>query len=379
MSKYIIVHDKLLDYGGAEVVLKSLVRFSSPELIVCSCVSNKKKWEVFFGIPIKSPKLTFFIKTQFLYKLFYPYIILVCSFSRIVSPLKGVFVLVYASSAGKYFRGFNFDKCLLYINYHAKGISNAKSYISSQHSLILGLVISVLKFPFLKIENLSLRKFKYIRTISQPALDSLPNYIKFSNIYNLGIIHCPALVPIFNRFINYSEDLPSEYFVIISRLNPEKSIEPLLNFLEANLDINIVVIGDGALFEYFKGKFLSRFYFLGFLEEKLKAYIISKSIGVIQPTSQEWSLVTIEANLIGVPVISAWSLGLEEINSTISGENFFPNLLFNNYSDISELIIKLPLAASYLKANNNHITHLFSEELFFQRLSSTIDEIKMAT
>jgi glycosyltransferase involved in cell wall biosynthesis len=372
MKKYIIIHDKLLDYGGAESVLLSLIRYKRPEVVICSCVSDQAHWEKLLGVKIVSPKLNSFIHNQFLFKLLYPYIILVCFLSRLAFPYRDAFIVVYSSSAGKYFRGFDYERALVYINFHAKGISQAEKYISRGWAKYL-VKFFFIRRAFVFIEDLALKKFFYFRAISLQALDSLPNYLKSNTRYDVGVLHCPS----FNSDSDSDSDsldpkafkLPSEYFVIISRLNPEKSIEPLLDFINVNMNINIVVIGDGDLKDYFSKKFGSKFHFLGFLETQLKNFIIEQSVAVIQPTSQEWSLITVESNIIGIPVISIHSRGLEEINFTISGFANFPNILFKDYTELPLLVSHINSSANYIKENRDRIISLFSESSFFERLN----------
>jgi glycosyltransferase involved in cell wall biosynthesis len=377
MRDYIIIHDKLLEYGGAESVLASLVRYRRPKAIICSCVSDRKYWEDKFQAKIITPFLIGFIKNQRLYKLLYPVVILGCFLSPVALPYKNTFFIVYSSSAGKYIRLPNYKNALLYVNYHAKGLRNGESYFNmlARFQILVDLLGGV-KNLVLKFENRMAERFLKIYAISIEAAHSLSSLKTLGPALTVQVLHCPAIIVEPSSPLSFGYNiLEGKYFVIVSRLYPEKMLENFLNHLYVNANIKIVVIGDGSLREDFIKKYSDKFLFLGFLDAAVKNEIIKNCLAVLQPTPQEWSLVTVESNIMGVPVIAADSGGLREINNTISDHDYFPNLLFNSFDELPLLMSKLESSRSFLIRESVRIKLAFSEATFHQRLGKIEDSI----
>ena len=75
----VIAHDKLIELGGSEVILKILVNTLDPKYVITTAVRDKEKWESYLGVKIISPVLFKFIRTDFVFRLLYP---LVCCLSK---------------------------------------------------------------------------------------------------------------------------------------------------------------------------------------------------------------------------------------------------------------------------------------------------------
>ena len=378
MRKYVIIYDKLLEFGGAESVLDSLVKYRKPTAIICSCVHNRSYWERRYRTKIFSPFLTQMIQRPFTYKMFYPYIILVVFLSKLSLRFSDSFFIVYSSSAGKYFRIPDYKNAFLYINYHAKGIRNLSNYINLNTRLkkiiFKSKIISILKSFFLWLENKAAGRFLYIYAISEHAIESLDNLPKKKR--KIGILHCPAKINYnYKRKSNLKKFFFSSYYLIISRLYPEKKIEKFLDFLHLNTSVNLIVIGEGTLKKHFVKKYKKNFRFTGFINDDLKYFILKNCIAVLQPTFQEWSQTTVESNLMGIPVIAARSKGMEEINYSISGDRLKPNLLFDNYTEINNLLLQVKSSRKELLRNLYHAKNIFSEEYFHKKLSIIEEDI----
>jgi glycosyltransferase involved in cell wall biosynthesis len=367
----ILIHDKLLSFGGAEVVLRSLVSYRKPKVLICSCISDRKYWESYYNVKIETPLLCRFIKNEALFKLMYPYVILVCSLSKLAPGGSRAFTIVYSSSAGKYFRVGNYSTALLYVNFHAKGLKNGFNYLPSGiRKSIVAWLIKILQRVFLRCEDYAVSKFRFIRAISTDAYYSLPSSLLTNKEKNIEVLFCPTVISgISENFNDRTYSNASSYFVIISRLSPEKNIEPLLTFLYKNTDYKIMVVGDGSLRKEFQLNYTDRFVFNGFLREDDKVRLLSNCLALIQPTVQEWSLVTIEANILGIPVIGPRCQGMEEINKVISSRGSEPNLLFEEYSEIPNLVTQLVKSKSLLEQKSAFLRETFSAERFHAKLS----------
>jgi glycosyltransferase involved in cell wall biosynthesis len=125
---------------------------------------------------------------------------------------------------------------------------------------------------------------------------------------------------------------------------------------------------------FFKSKF-TKINFCGFLSENDKLKIMKSSDIVFVPTAQEWSLVTIEANLVGTPVIAKYSNAIEEINNIISNSKNQPNLMYNNIEEIDHLIPLAYKGRKVLEKNKLSFTKYFSNARFISELSNNFKEV----
>ena len=100
MNPIIIAHDKLIEHGGAEVVLKILVDILKPEYVIVTVIKDKIEWEKYLGVKIISPCAFRFIRTDFLFRLTYPAL---CFFSRFIRyNLHNSDLFLYSSTAAKH-------------------------------------------------------------------------------------------------------------------------------------------------------------------------------------------------------------------------------------------------------------------------------------
>lgn len=324
----IIVHDKLLEYGGAEFVLRELVVGLRPDYVFSPCVDDIEKWQRFYGCSIKTIKIFRFINSQRRYRMFYPVLALVLLFLKIKAP-DGSPKLYYSSSLGKYVNFTGSGKCFLYSNFPFKGVVNTKSYLKNA-SVVRALLVMLLVSPMRALEKLALKKFERLSVISESAKQAYET--------NLSqrvdqVIHCPVDVRNLS-VINTPRHTGTKNILIICRLYVEKGVEAVLQLLHDMEGISTEVIGDGPELEYYR-KLFPNISFLGFVDEEVKIVRMQEADILINPTAQEWSLTTVEANCSGRAVLSAKCDAIAEINRCISGRSDGPNLVFQ--SDLSDL------------------------------------------
>jgi hypothetical protein len=346
-NKVILFHDKLLEYGGAEIVLESLVSQLKPEKIVTSCIDRSIPWEKIYKTKIESPGFLSFVNSISKFRIFYPLICFYCTFYQ-ASDTENKIQLIYSSSSAKFFRILNSKSAIFYSNFPAKPLLKFRDYINVKNKVFLELInfiCSIFFYMWIKFELKAISKFTNIFTISEVSKES---YIKLFGKFclpNISIVHCPVKESVFNflRYNNFKKitlDKKPRLFkaLIISRLYSEKKLNDVMNFVYNSTKIRLTVIGTGPLLNSYKKKYGKKVIFTGFIEESLKYQLISQSDFVILPTLQEWSMVTVESNVLNTPVISIKSKAIEEINKLLSGYSHYPNLFFRNTYEIHDLL-----------------------------------------
>lgn len=353
-SKFVIYHDKFLEYGGAEAVLEAFVKHLKPVKIVTSCVANKTFWDAMYGIPIEAPRLLSFIKTQWMYRLLYPLVCLVAHFYR-PSNLENANVLVYSSSAAKFFPIARAKKTVFYSNFPAKPLLKLADYFELHHLNWIKTPVFRLLHPGLyawrSIERAALSKYNVITVISASAQAAYEGLFGAGSLPPIRVLHCPVKDSIFNFAdeslrppnlgVPVAEDGPVISGVIISRLYPEKHLEDVIAYVGALPSVALTVLGGGPLLNSFTEKY-STVHFTGFVDEIEKCRYLASADFLLVPTKQEWSLVAVEANILGIPVVCVESDAIREINIAVSGNPHFPNLTYRDVSTISSMLQELP-------------------------------------
>lgn len=316
------------------------------------------------GCEVKTLSILKFINTQRRYRIFYPLAAIMLMTIKIRSESNLNFY--YSSSLGKYLRFRNEAKNVLYSNYPFKGVLNTQDYLIGKNA-IFKFLIKLLVWPMKWLEQRSLGKFSKIAVISRQAKEA---YVNTFGLKQIEILHCP---------VNTSELglIPERGLhdkcaaLLICRLYSEKKVEEVLNCISQVQDINLTVIGAGPLLEEYRERF-PNVKFLGFVTEKEKMEEFKNSDFLINPTPQEWSLTTVEANCSGIAVVSAECDAISEINQCISNQKDRPNLLFGtNYVSLISAIEKLK---NISKRERQCALEHFSPAHFIERIKEFIND-----
>jgi glycosyltransferase involved in cell wall biosynthesis len=126
-----------------------------------------------------------------------------------------------------------------------------------------------------------------------------------------------------------SDNLPGddEYFVLISRLEPEKEVEYVIEaFRQGHRRLR--VIGAGSLLAQFRRAPADNIAFLGFVDDEALARHLRGAKALIFPSDIEYSLVPLEAIFLGTPVISYDGHAMREILVDIDADPTEANAVF---------------------------------------------------
>jgi hypothetical protein len=313
-----------------------------------------------------------FIKTQRMYRFLYPVICLVCSFYK-TTDVKNSRIFVYSSTAAKFFPIYSSEKTILYSNFPAKPLLKIKDYFNNKNfNIINRLILLFYTFIFkfwIKIEQIALSKFSKIIVISNVTKSAYYKIYGKNLIPEVFIVNCPVKQELFDYAnIKNLNDTNKIRAIIVSRLYPEKTLEGIISFIAGIDSIHLTVVGDGPLLDKYKKLYGNNVLFKGFVKEEEKFTLISESDFLLLPTDQEWSLVTIEANILGTPVISISSESIKEINKIISKDESIPNLFYKDYSDIILQLSSLEGSKSILSCSKNVLSASFNPHSFIKKI-----------
>ena len=360
----IIIHDKLLEYGGAEYVLSEMIKGLKPIYVFTPCVNDKDLWEERFGCKIKTLNILRFINNQSRYRIFYPLAALILTIIKINGGANTC--LYYSSSLGKYVKFKKAKKCILYSNYPFKGILRTDDYLIGR-SFIIRLLVRLLVTPMKYLESLSLRKFSKISVIYQQA--QIADQTAFA-LDNIQVINCPVNTKKL-KLIPEKKGLGKIRALIICRLYKEKKVEDVLATLTRQSSIILTVIGGGPMLTEYRKRYPT-VRFLDFVSDSEKFEELQQTDFLINPTSQEWSLTTVEANCGGIPAVSAECDAILEINQIITSRRDQPNKLFDANS--RSLIVAIGQLRNISRGERLRALEHFSPEEFVKRMKGLVNE-----
>jgi glycosyltransferase involved in cell wall biosynthesis len=106
--------------------------------------------------------------------------------------------------------------------------------------------------------------------------------------------------------------LDKKYFLVVSRLSPYKKIDVVIEAFN-KLELPLVIVGTGDQEKYLKSIAEKNIKFMGFLPEEKLSKIYAGARAFIFPTLDDFGIAPVEAMLWGVPVLGIRSGGVKEI------------------------------------------------------------------
>jgi glycosyltransferase involved in cell wall biosynthesis len=365
MAKIALIYDKFLVNGGGERIFGILLECFPQAEIYALNAYPKSYWELKFQRRIHTPFLGFIFRSRFLVILLYPFASFLMSNMKIDADI----AFVYSSTCGKYVQ-LNAKKRILYSNYPNRGLYETKKIVKNK-------VMRLLIAPFVKLmrswETTQFAKFDKILSISETSKDAL---LKFCAVKS-EILRCPYDRDAINNQPNkVSVESDPPFFLLVSRLEPEKD---LFHVIEAfnKTDTKLKIIGDGSDFKFLQKKSSKNIEFLGFVKDDELVTQLLKCSALIFPSEIEYSLVPIEANSLGKPVVSFDSSAAREILIDIKLDNKNGTAVFYSEKTGDSLLAALDYF-NYCKWNKNRLiknTLRFSPDLFKSRVSLIVNSV----
>lgn len=316
--KVALVYDRVNKFGGAEQVLLALHKIW-PNAPLYTSVYDKSltPWADVFDV-----------RTSFLQKL----------------PLPKNKHEMYPFLMGIAFESFNFDDydvvisvthefakaiitrpqtlhvcyCLTPVGYLWSGYSQ---YFFGKPAWFQALTKPIIAYLRWYDKIISQRPDLYV-TISRTVRERIKKYYQRDS----EVIYPPVNVPKISNFKlaprSFGTQI-SNYFLIVSRLVPQKRIDIAVQAFN-QLDLPLKIVGTGILKEKLRAKAKNNIEFLGHVSNEELTRLYSCCRAVIIPGEEDFNIVSVEAQSFGKPVIAYGKGGVTE--TVIDGKTgwFFP-------------------------------------------------------
>ena len=314
-SSVAIIYDKFLVQGGGERVCEMLVEAFPDATLYALNARPREVWEARLGRRVFSPPFGGLFATRFLVTGLYPLAALLMALIKVRADV----VIAYSSTCGKYAR-LQCRQSILYSNYPNRGLYQPEKLIGSRIMRTLLAPIMALMRP---IERRQIRKYNRIFSISGASRRAM---LEFAGVDS------EVLMPPFNEqgiavaaAGRHSAD--SDYFVLVSRIEPEKELEYVVEAFRGSPH-RLKVIGQGSLLAHLHRASPENIEFLGFVDDERLARELAGARALVFPSDIEYSLVPLEATFVGTPVISFAAPAMREILNDVTTGADEANALF---------------------------------------------------
>jgi glycosyltransferase involved in cell wall biosynthesis len=343
-----IVYDRLNKWGGAEQVLLELHKIF-PNAPIYSAVHNKKTatWANVF------PK----INTSFLQHL--PFAKTHHELIPFLTPL-----------AFETFDLKSFDVVISVTSSDAKGV------ITQPHSLHICLCLTPTRYLWTyppNQKNWLVRKIiNYLKFWDQAASSRPDHYISISTVVKdrikntyfreSDLIFPPVNIDELCKFRS-SGTSKGNYFIFIGRLVYHKEIDELIKTFN-KLHLPLKIIGSGVMEKHLKSISNPNIEFLGQVSSQTLISVLSRSKALVTIHEEDFGLVYVEAQSLGVPIIALNRGGVKDIV-----DHLHTGYLANSMEEFENVLVNL---SNYKFSIPPNFTDKFSSKRFHQQFAKVV-------
>lgn len=115
-----------------------------------------------------------------------------------------------------------------------------------------------------------------------------------------------------NKQITYRFKLPQTFFLVVSRLEPYKRVDLLVNTFNS-VKKELVIVGKGSQYNRLKAIAGKTIHFLQDISDRELAFLYKQAQAVIMPQEEDFGYVAVEAQFMGCPILSYSKSGVSEI------------------------------------------------------------------
>jgi len=356
--KLAIVHDYLNQYGGAERVVEALHEAFPNAPIYTSIYLPKRMPESFQKMDIRT---SFMQKLPFLMKHFKKYLMLYPKAFKSFD-LSNYDVILSSSSA--FAKGINKPSRSLHVCYCYTPMRFAWRYDDYIKGEKFGFITkNILKFFIKRLKEWDIRTNK-----SVDHFIGISKYIseRIKNIYDReSVVIYP---PVETMKYNPSAEI-SDYYLIVSRLNPYKKIEVAIKAFN-KLGYPLTIIGGGPYKRHLMSIAGNNIEFTGKLSDNELSENYSKCKALIFPGEEDFGIVPVEAQAAGRPVIAYRSGGAVE--TVIENET---GVFFNEQTEDS--IVDAVRKFENMNFNSERIrqnARNFDKEIFKEKIKKYVSD-----
>jgi len=369
--KIAIVHDFLVQYGGAERVLEAISEMF-PEAPIYTLLYDKEKVINSFGNKeIRTSYLQKFPKfLRKRYQWFLPLFMIVPE----TFDLRDFDLVI--SSTGAWSKGIITRLNTVHISYLHSPMRFVWDYSGKYFSENTKHKFQITKF-FLRLllsymrmwDKLASERPNYLIANSKYTQERIQKYYRRDSV----VIYPPAFDE--SRIINYrlsnsSRENEGKYFLIVSRLSPYKKVDLAVEAFN-KLGIPLVVIGEGKQKKYLKRIAKKNIKIIGWIDDEELGGYYGNARAFVFPADDDFGMTMVEAMSHGVPIIAYKKGGaLEIVQEGKTGEFFSaqtPEVLADG---VRRFIAK---EGSYKKEDIINRAKEFSKERFKRELEEFIN------
>ena len=364
--KIAIVHDFLVQYGGAERVLEVLAEMF-PEAPIYTLLCTKKMRNRFKNRDIQTSYLEKFPK--FLKKR-YQWLLPFFMVAPETFDLRDFDLVI--SGAGAWSKGVITRLNTVHISYLHSPMRFAWE---TKHGYVRGFFSRILMSYVRMWDKLASQRPDYLIANSFYTQSRIQKYYR----RNSTVIYPPVYdenkdfnfeFPISN-FESNSNFQNSKYFLVVSRLSPYKKVDVAVEAFN-KLGLPLVVVGEGKQKKYLEEIAKDNVKIVGFVDDKKLMEYYSGARALIFPTDDDFGMVMVEAMGHGAPVIAYRKGGAREIVEDGKTGEFFdaqtPEVLADGVRRFCEK------EKSYKKEDIINRAKEFSKERFKRELELFIND-----
>lgn len=313
--KIALVHDDFIQFGGAEKlfleIIKEFLYDSRFEVKVFSSLISHE-WKGIFAKNKIEYEESFLAKIPFCYKFHKLFFILDLFYYAFSSFDFSNFNVVISSSTR--FGHFLITKPgvfhISYINSPARALWDEKRYFFKK-----GIIYNLIKktLPLKRIYDF------YSHTYADLLVSNSRNIkSKVKKIYHRNSL---VLFPFHDLTLGNSSNVSKEHFLVISRLVSWKRLDYVIKAFNQTGE-SLVIIGNGPEIKRYKKIAQENIKFLGYVNEKEKISLLSKSRALIFPQIEDFGITLLESLELECPIIYLNKGGAQEILNNNVGVSF---------------------------------------------------------
>lgn len=360
--KVALVHDDLIQFGGAEKVFLGLIDVCKKEDITVYTSIISKEWRNYFsqrGITVKTSfmqNLPFGEKLNRVYSVFFLHVLAFESFD--LSDFK----LVVSSSSRFAHAVITRPETvhICYMHTPARVWWNEPTYFSHEKTKSFSPLLKPVLSLFRIWDLVAVSRVDYFLCNSENIKNKIMKYFN----KEAKIIRPFFEIP---KNLNTQKPFDFDYYLVVTRLLPWKRVDVAVQAAN-NLKFKLVVVGVGPALSELKKQAGENVIFEGHATEERKNQLINHSRALIVTQEEDFGIAIIEALSFGKPVI-AYSKGgsLEIIKEGISG-NFFKN---QNAESLAETISNFR-PEMYNSETIRQEGKLYTKEEFIEKITDLV-------
>jgi glycosyltransferase involved in cell wall biosynthesis len=237
--------------------------------------------------------------------------------------------------------------------------NDTSTYLSSfQRNILLPIIHAFREWDFI-----ASRRPDTLYSISKAVQQRVRNYYQIES----EILYPPFDLDYWHNVQITPPDihLPSSYYLVVSRLEPYKKVDLVIEAFKKLKQDNLIIVGSGSLKNELSKHEYPNITFLQSVDDMQLAYIYSHAQALIMAQEEEFGYVALEAQFYNCPVIAYKSGGAQETVLDNKTGIFFSHqnseslvVAIENYKKISYTL------KNYLKKNAFNHLKKFSKDTF---------------